>query len=727
MLLVGAISAITFWITQRDLNRRVEDELQRNFQNQIDAMHDARVVRFTLLAERCRQLVRHQRIRAVFDDNALDLLYPSAAGELRDLLGDDEDSAEFPSHIQRAQFYRFLDEKGRVIPPAPTDHVGILEAEESQLTMGGVPEKQQVGYLIAQRADGHEIIDEVIATPIFSGESGEPIAALALGFKPAEISAGLQPHTGLTNGIWLNGHLHLPATSRSAAASLEGLLTHAVTIDHSLSGRLLVQIEGVPHYLFFELLNPDSRFPSAYEVSLYSLADTLTQQRHLRWQILGTGGILLLCGLIGSLFLSGRLSAPVEKLEVASAEHAVQRSRAEAALEVTDQELRVRNTELQKALTSLEAAQQQVIQQERLRALGQMASGIAHDFNNALVPILGYCELLQMSPAALDDRKKTLGYLETIQTAARDAASVVSRLREFYRAKEADEEFVPVNLKVLAEQAVKLTQPRWKGQAQANGATVEIVTQFADIPAVSGNESEVREVLTNLIFNAVDAMPHGGTITIRTRCDEDRAILEVADTGTGMSEEVRLRCLEPFFSTKGERGTGLGLSMVFGIVQRHHGQIEVTSELGHGTTFTIFLPFHQEEQKATGASESPATRPLRVLVVDDEAPVRDLLAAVLKNDGHHVNVADHGMAGLRLFMDGNFELVVTDKAMPVMSGDQMAAAIKQISPNTPIILLTGFGQFLEGDKVPNVDVLAAKPIGVVAIREAIAQALAFAS
>ena len=143
MILIGAISAIAFWMTQRGLNRRVEDELQRNFQNQIDAMHDARLVRFTLLAERCRQLVRHQRIRAAFDDNALDLLYPSAAGELRDLLGDDEDAAEFPTHVQRAQFYRFLDEKGQVIAPAPTDHVGVLEGEESQLTMDGVPEKQQ--------------------------------------------------------------------------------------------------------------------------------------------------------------------------------------------------------------------------------------------------------------------------------------------------------------------------------------------------------------------------------------------------------------------------------------------------------------------------------------------------------------------------------------------------------------------------------------------------------
>jgi len=191
-----------------------------------------------------------------------------------------------------------------------------------------------------------------------------------------------------------------------------------------------------------------------------------------------------------------------------------------------------------------------------------------------------------------------------------------------------------------------------------------------------------------------------------------------------MTEAVRRRCLEPFFSTKGEHGTGLGLSMVFGIVQRHGGEIDIRSALGEGTTFAMtFLPQAVGEVVSKEATAPIANRPLNVLVVDDEELVRNLLFAALTADGHQVELAEHGVDGLRRFMAGKFDLVVTDKAMPGMSGDQMASAIKQVSPKTPIILLTGFGQFLDQEKIPNVDVLASKPIRIVALREAITAAL----
>ena len=387
-------------------------------------------------------------------------------------------------------------------------------------------------------------------------------------------------------------------------------------------------------------------------------------------------------------------------------------------------ELLALNAELQSALTNLKTSQKQIIEQERLRALGQMASGIAHDFNNALVPILGFCELLLLSPAILDDRKKAGRYLETIQTAAKDAASVVSRLREFYRPDKSDREFAPVNLKRIVEQSITLTRPKWKDQAQAGGATVEVTLELDTVPSVSGEESALREVLTNLIFNAVDAMPCGGTITLRTRSDGNSAVIEVADTGSGMTEEVRKHCLDPFYSTKGERGTGLGLSMVFGIVQRHSGSLDIRSELGKGTTFVITLPL------AEPAADRPVNmiahrphRPLRVLVVDDEAPVRDTIAAVLVADGHEVELAHDGADGLRRFIAGTFDLVVTDKAMPHMSGDRLAAAIKKLGSRTPIILLTGFGLFHDKTEFPDVDVLASKPIRIPTLRDAIATAM----
>ena len=482
-------------------------------------------------------------------------------------------------------------------------------------------------------------------------------------------------------------------------------------------------VAGAPHVLFYKLLNPGSRFPPAYEVCLYPLADAVARQRQLRWQILGAGALLLCGGLGASHLISSRLSAPVEQLAADSAEHRAGRERAEAELELTNEELVARNAELQAAVADLKTTQQHVIQQERLRALGQMASGIAHDFNNALVPILGFCELLQIRPDILADRPKALSYLETIQTAAKDAASVVSRLREFYRADKGAKPFAPVNIKRLLEQAITLTRPKWKEHAQAAGVTILVALELESVPPIAGEESALREVLTNLIFNAVDAMPAGGTLTFRTRQEGDTALVEVSDTGTGMTEEVRQRCLEPFFSTKGEQGTGLGLAMVFGIVQRHSGKLELTSKPGEGTKFTIRLPLTDSSvsQRAEAKSFRPE-RALRILVVDDEAPVRDTLAAVLMADGHEVDLAIDGADGLKHFRAGQFDVVITDKAMPGMNGDQMAAAIKSISPQTPIILLTGFGIFYDENEFPDIDVLASKPVRIPALREAIAKA-----
>ncbi|MEO5738438.1 MAG: HAMP domain-containing sensor histidine kinase, partial [Variovorax sp.] len=439
------------------------------------------------------------------------------------------------------------------------------------------------------------------------------------------------------SAIWLEGRLYLPSLDPASLDALSREVMRAARGAGRAAGSFAVMADGAPHLLFYQLLNPDSRFPPAYEVCLYPLADALARQQHLRWQILGAGALLLCGGLAASHFISARFSAPVEKLAVDSAKHRAGRERAEAELELTNEELVARNVELQTALADLKTTQQHVIQQERLRALGQMASGIAHDFNNALVPILGFCELLQIRPEILADRPKALSYLDTIQTAAKDAASVVSRLREFYRADKGHKPFAPVNLKHLLEQTVTLTRPKWKEQAQAAGVNIEVALDLDPVPPIAGEESALREVLTNLVFNAVDAMPAGGTLTLRTRHHVNTAVIEVADTGTGMTEEVRQRCLEPFFSTKGEHGTGLGLSMVFGIVQRHSGSLDLRSEPGKGTTFSIKLPLMDAIVGDTAVIETPkAQRSLRMLVVNDEAPVRDTLSAVLMIDGHDV-------------------------------------------------------------------------------------------
>ena len=313
----------------------------------------------------------------------------------------------------------------------------------------------------------------------------------------------------------------------------------------------------------------------------------------------------------------------------------------------SEDELRESKQNLERALQELRAAHDQVVQQERLRALGTMASGIAHDFNNALAAILGFTEFLCHRPENLADTKKTLRYLQMMNTAAQDAGIVVNRLREFYRQREEGEVFAAVDLNKLIEQAVSLTQPKWKNQAEAKGIAIQVVTELERIRPVAGSEADLREALTNLIFNAVDAMPQGGTITVRTRSANSRVIMEVADTGTGMTEEVRQRCLEPFFTTKGDRGTGLGLSMVYGILQRHQGTVEIETALGKGTTFRLSLPAAQEKPPTSQRDSAPTSiRPLRVLLVDDEEIVRQILREYLVGDGHTVETAANGHEAL---------------------------------------------------------------------------------
>ncbi|HEY4719694.1 MAG TPA: ATP-binding protein [Candidatus Methylomirabilis sp.] len=393
----------------------------------------------------------------------------------------------------------------------------------------------------------------------------------------------------------------------------------------------------------------------------------------------------------------------------------------------TEEALYEGNRRLEEALAELQATQQHVLQQERLRALGQMASGIAHDFNNALSPVLGFSELLLDRPELLENKEKVTQYLRMMNTSAQDAASAVRRLREFYRSREVDELLLPVQLNPLVEQAIMLTQPRWKDQASARGVSIRVTTDLPPVPLVAGNEAEIREVLTNLIFNAVDAMPEGGTINLRTSADGDHVVLEVCDTGEGMTAEVRQRCLEPFFSTRGKRGTGLGLAVVYGIIRRHHGELTIDSEPGRGTTVTIRLPARPGEGRPERPEEQPTlARRLRILVVDDEPAVREVVTEYLTGDGHSVETATGGREGLEKFLGGWFDLVITDQGMPEMAGDQLAVAVKRVAPNKPVVLLTGFGDLMmaSGEKPVGVDVILSKPVAITTIRQVLAKVMA---
>jgi signal transduction histidine kinase len=405
---------------------------------------------------------------------------------------------------------------------------------------------------------------------------------------------------------------------------------------------------------------------------------------------------------------------------LSNAYETAERKKAEASLQES-------NRQLKEALDELAAMQKQIVQQERLRALGQMASGVAHDFNNALSPILGFSSILLEDATQLDDKEKVLKYLQVINTAGKDAANVVARLREFYRSRDQQESFLPLDLNKLVEQSVSLTQPKWKDQALANGVTIAVKPDLQKVPTLLGNESEIREVLTNLIFNAVDAMPKGGTITLRTSVKNGQAVLEVGDTGTGMTEEVRQRCLEPFFTTKGDRGTGLGLAMVYGIIRRHKGTIDITSELEKGTTFAIGFPLEWDQKReALRIVDSQASaRRLRVLAVDDDPVTLMVTVECMLSEHHDVETAVNGRDAFEKYKAGRFDLVVTDQGMPEMNGLQLAAAIKQVAPATPVILLTGYGQALPsgGESATAVDLVVSKPITKSGLRDAIAKVI----
>ena len=373
------------------------------------------------------------------------------------------------------------------------------------------------------------------------------------------------------------------------------------------------------------------------------------------------------------------------------------------------------------ALTELQQAQQQLIEQERLRVVGQLAAGIAHDFNNTLAPIVGFSELLLKDPAKRADPALLVQWLQYINTAATDAASVVRQIRELSHAPAPDALRVPVDLNQLIQQIIASTQPRWKDQAQGEGRTLNIVAQCGLIPPVTGEEYALREAITNLLFNAVDFTPNGGTITLGTAVAGEFVQCWVSDTGSGMTEETRQHCLEPFFTTKGPQGTGLGLAMVQSIVQRYGGTVAIASVLGQGTTVTLRLPIPTVLTAVpTRVVLPPVPRVLRVLVVDDEPLLCVLVEAWLKIDGHSVATVSCGAAALQRLQTDPVDLVITDKAMPQMSGEQLAVAIQAVAPALPVILMTGFGDLLKasGELPPHIRAILSKPITEASLREA---------
>jgi two-component system cell cycle sensor histidine kinase/response regulator CckA len=340
-------------------------------------------------------------------------------------------------------------------------------------------------------------------------------------------------------------------------------------------------------------------------------------------------------------------------------------------------------------VTTQREMEKQLHQSEKLTALGQLAGGIAHDFNNLLQAILGYTQLMKQSPGNVEFVKRSLAVVEA---AANDGSETVRRIQQFARLRP-DEQFVPVSVNQVVHDAMAIVRPRWQERQARGRHPMNVELKLSEVPPISGRPAALTEVMTNLILNAMDAMPDGGTLTVTTRPGREHTVLiDVSDTGIGMPEAVQRRIFEPFFSTKGESGSGLGLSMAYSIVKRHGGEIEVESAPGRGTTFTlVFAVDTPQVHPAPHVAPAPNRRAARVLLVDDEPKVRDTLAELLSSTGHDVTKAEGGHAALSQFTPGRFDAVVSNLGMAGMNGWELAERLRAIDRSVAILFVTGWG------------------------------------
>jgi GAF domain-containing protein/ActR/RegA family two-component response regulator len=373
-----------------------------------------------------------------------------------------------------------------------------------------------------------------------------------------------------------------------------------------------------------------------------------------------------------------------------------------------------------RAYGELAAAQDHLVRTEKLRALGEMASGVAHDFNNLLAAILGRTQLLLRR---VED-PKLRQWLEVIERSATDGAQTVRRLQEFARIRR-DEPLVPVDLNEVVRDALEITQSRWREESLRRGVAIEVRTELASLPRVAGDPAELREAMTNLILNAVDAMPDGGVLTLSSAVVDGQVEVAVSDTGVGIPEDLREKIFDPFFTTKGPQGTGLGLSMTYGILSRHGASIVVHSEKGRGSTFRLRFPPTDtaEARRPVLAPSFPAAGVLRCLVVDDEETVGEVIGDVLETVGHKAVVLTDGATAIARFRAEPFDVVFTDLAMPGVSGWQVARAVKEAAPEVPVFVVTGFGVELspEERRAHGVEAIFSKPLKIEDIVEALAQ------
>ncbi|MSU49623.1 MAG: HAMP domain-containing histidine kinase [Opitutus sp.] len=566
MFVVSAVTLLALYFGQRSLVANVEEDLEREFQTELAALRTAQAVRLAGLVERCRVLVRRPRIRAAFEDDALDLLYLTAEDELRDVLANSSDS---PSATERrglhASVYWFLDRHGAAIPPpgrsprrpAPR---GSDFARVAPIGLPETPATPQVGYVEFPSGPGGSDLAEIIAMPILSSETGEAIAALVLGF-PKPVLRGRGGRSGMTNGIWLGGRLF--------AADLPSDAVRMDDVNAAVESPVRVSVRGASHLMFSQRLNPNSLYPPAFEVCLYPLADLVARQRELRWQVLGAGALLLLLGLAGSHLVSTRLARPVEKLAADSAEDRVQRVRAEAALSTTSAELQRSarfsadaSHQLKTPVTVLRAGLEELMAREKL------TTEECHEIS-----------------ALIHQTYRLSSLIDDLLLLSRMDAG---RLKL---------EFSPVNLSQLIEASLDDLS------ALPDGFEVAVETDFPAGLHIAGEKRYTAIILQNLLENARKYNRPDGHIRIAAAIEREDVRLTIGNNGRAISPAAQEHIFERFHrGAIGENvpGYGLGLNLARELARLHLGKLRLLRSDESWTEFEVrFRPAQPDRVPAT--------------------------------------------------------------------------------------------------------------------------------
>jgi signal transduction histidine kinase len=557
MLIVATLTALGLYLAQRKVTADAEQNLQQNFQAELSSLHKLEELRHAALADRCNALAAKPRIHAAIEDNAIDLLYPSAKDELRNLMEGEEPPPEQGAQSLHATFYRFLDGTGAVLKPPNPKEVGQLDAKaEAQLSLTKLPETQQIGYLKEKvDADGGAVA-EVLAVPIFSTDTGDVISALVVGFNPFQPR---QTHAGagMKSGIWVNGQLHLPSLPKSAEASLSEKIANAVADSDRAESKFRVNVDSTPQLLFYKRLNPGSLFPPAYEICVYPLADSMAQLHRLRWQIGGAGALLLLGGFIASHLVALRFSAPVKKLALDSEENRAQRKLAEAALASTAEELE-RSTrysadashQLKSPVTVLRVGIESLLAREDFRPeVYEELSALLHQ-THRLTGVID--ELLLLS-------RMDAGHLQIAST--------------------------PVNLSQLIDE--------WLDDLGAlpDSPDVKIEKEFPVGLFVAGERQYTSLIVQNLLENARKYNRSGGRIRVSAHGNAKDVVLTIGNTGGTIPPGENI--FERFHhnsTPSAASGHGIGLNLARELAQLHGGDLRLVRSENDWTEFEVRFP-----------------------------------------------------------------------------------------------------------------------------------------